>query len=206
MDSILNNRTKLLEVTSNIADILKMHHKIYDLPVKAELWENVLSNALAKSSIPNDWKPDFNHVQGVDMCLDDSGERISCKSGAIVDTDLEFSGSRMTKYPTLESKLDFLSKKLDDAYMLLSRDKKEWESGLKKYYFIAFSSDMLDYSSLQWQNNFYKRGAKRGQINGHSGLSEAIEANIHHSMSHQIWTKILNFKNNKEIFVKEIYL
>ena len=204
--SVLNNTEKLDDVYDKIVNLLETHHEIYDLPVKAELWENILSKALDQSGLSNDWRPDFNHAQGVDMSLLPSGERISCKSGAIEEENLKFSGSRMTKHISLDDKLDFLSDKKDDVYMLLSRDKREWINGDHKYYFIAFPSDMLDYNSLVWENTIGQRGKYQNEINGHVGLSDAVSAKIEFSMSHQIWTTIKNFRKNPAVFVREIFV
>ena len=174
------------------------------MPVKGELWENVLANCLKSVGIANDWRPDFNHIQGLDMTLEGDSERISCKSGSILNGDLEFSGSRMTKHLTLEDKLVFMMDKKEDTYMLLSRNNKLWASGQKKYYFIAFPSSLLDYADLEWSDTTGTRGAYKGKINGHIGTSSQITAKIQFSMSHQLWTTIKNFNKDDNIFVREI--
>ena len=142
----------------------------------------------------------------MDLQLESTGERISCKSGAVKSNNLEFSGSRMTKYTTFEDKMDFLMAKRDDVYMLLSRNPKEWEDGVRKYYFICFPSSMLTYDELKWQPTMGTRGAYKGKENGFVGCSESLSAKIQYSMSHQIWTTILNYKSNKSLYIKEIEL
>ena len=114
--SILNEKERLESLIEEVARSLRMHHSIYSLPVKAELWENILSNCLKKIGVGNDWTPNFNHVQGLDMTTTEEGERISCKSGSIIKENLEFSGSRMTKHATLAEKLVFLQDKKEDIY------------------------------------------------------------------------------------------
>ncbi len=204
--SILNNGKDLELLVEEISKSLDRHHQIYSLPVKAELWENILSNCLNEIGINNDWRPDFNHAQGLDMKIDDTGERISCKSGSIVKEDLEFSGSRMTKYLTLVEKLDFLSDKNEDIYMLLSRDVKNWSVDNKKYSFIAFPSKLLNYSELSWKDTIGVRGGYKDKVNGHIGYSDNMKAKIQYSMSHQVWTTILDYKDNEDVFVREISL
>ena len=202
----INNENKLNQLCDTIASVVMSHHKIYDLPVLGEYWENVLSKSLKANGINNDWTPDLNHVQGLDMIIEDQ-LRVSCKSGQIMgkgQNDLKFSGSRMTKYKTLEDKLNYLSIKKEDVYMLLSRSKKDWDKGERKYSFIAFPSDILQYSSMNWVDTFTKRGNNIGKLNGHKASNEVLDANISFSCSHQLWTKIKDFKDNKNIFIKEI--
>ena len=202
--SILLDKKKLEQLSGEIKGSLLRHHQLYCLPVKGELWENVLANCLKSVGVPNDWRPDFNHIQGLDMTLDQGSERISCKSGSIVKENLEFSGSRMTKHLTLKEKLSFMSDKKEDVYMLLSRNNKLWAAGERKYYFIAFPSSLLNYSDLSWSDTIGTRGAYKGKVNGHLGTSAQISAKIQFSMSHQLWTTIKNFKKDANIFVREI--
>lgn len=202
--SILQSKKKLEQLSREIKNSLIKHHQLYCLPVKGELWENVLANCLKSIDAPNDWRPDFNHAPGLDMTLEENSERISCKSGSIVKEDLEFSGSRMTKHLTLEDKLTFMSDKKEDTYMLLSRNNKSWTDGDRKYYFIAFPSSLLNYNDLNWSDTVGTRGAYKGKVNGHLGTSSHISAKIQFSMSHQLWTTIRDFKKDTNIFVREI--
>jgi len=202
----IKNHENLESVCKTLRGFIEQHHQIYDLPVLGEYWENLLSKSLRSLNIENDWTPDLNHVQGVDLIID-KGLRVSCKTGQVTGqrkNNLKFSGSRMTKHLSLKEKLCFLSEKRDDVYMLLSRSKKEWEAGEKKYYFIAFPSNMLQYSNMEWKDTFKKRGKNRGTKNGHRASSETIDASISFAMSHQLWTIIKDFKDNENIFVKEI--
>ena len=202
----INDEDKLSQLCDTIKDVVSSHHKIYDLPVLGEYWENVLSKSLRANGINNDWTPDLNHVQGLDMIVE-GNLRISCKSGQIMgrqQSDLKFSGSRMTKYETLQDKLDYLSDKKEDIYMLLSRSKRDWNKGERKYSFIAFPSDILQYGTLNWVDTFATRGNNIGKLNGHKASNEVLDANISFSCSHQLWTKIKDFKDNKNIFIKEI--
>ena len=202
----INNENKLNQLCDTITSVVTSHHKIYDLPVLGEYWENVLSKSLKANGIDNDWTPDLNHVQGLDMIIEDK-LRVSCKSGQIMgkeQNDLKFSGSRMTKYKTLEDKLNYLSVKKEDVYMLLSRSKKDWDKGERKYSFIAFPSDILQYNSMNWVDTFATKGSNAGKLNGHKASNEVLDANISFSCSHQLWTKIKDFKDNKNIFIKEI--
>ena len=112
--------------------------------------------------------------------------------------------NKKTKYKTLEDKLNYLSIKKEDVYMLLSRSKKDWDKGERKYSFIAFPSDILQYSSMNWVDTFTTRGNNIGKLNGHKASNEVLDANISFSCSHQLWTKIKDFKDNKNIFIKEI--
>ena len=202
----INNKEKLNQICNTIEDIIKAHHNIYDLPVLAEYWENVLSRSLRANGINNDWTPDLNHAQGLDMIIEDK-LRVSCKSGQILGRKqnvLKISGSRMTKHKTLQEKLDYLADKKEDVYMCLSRSKKDWNKGKRKYSFVVFPSDILQYSSMNWVDTFVTKGPNKGMLNGHKASNEALDATISFSCSHQLWTKIKDFKDNENIFIKEI--
>ena len=202
----IKNSKDLESVCKTLKGFIEQHHEIYDLPVLGEYWENLLSKSLNSLNIKNDWTPDLNHAQGVDLVID-KGLRVSCKTGQVVGrekSNLKFSGSRMTKHLSLKEKLNFLSEKRDDVYMLLSRSKKEWAEGEKKYYFIAFPSNMLQYGNMKWKDTFATRGKNKGTVNGHKASSEGLDASVSFAMSHQLWTTIKDFKDNKNIFVREI--
>ena len=202
----IKDRVGLEKICGNIKHYLWQHHKIYDLPVQSEYWENLLAKALNSCNIENSWTPDLNHKQGLDMVIENA-LRVSCKTGQIIggaQNNLSFSGSRMTKHKTLQDKLNFLSNKRDDVYMLLSRSKEEWENGQKKYYFIVFPSDMLQYEKMNWIDTVAIRGKSKGELSGHKASSKVFDATIRYPMSHQLWTVIKNYKDNEEVFVREI--
>ena len=66
------------------------------------------------------------------------------KSGQLLEnkTKVRISSHRTSKYKTLEDKINFISKKHCDKYVLLSRDEKEWEVGKKIYYLMIFDSSL----------------------------------------------------------------
>ena len=103
---------------------LEKHHELYSSQCKAEYWEEIFALSLKQSGFGSTWKPDFNHKSGVDQIMD-NGIRISNKGGSIIDNIISFSGSRLTKYKTLNEKLEFLKDKKEDYILCLATDKDE---------------------------------------------------------------------------------
>lgn len=168
-------------LAEKISQKIKIHHKIYSLPVYGELWEEILHNSFIDLGHLSYWKPNRSHGTGKDITHEKFG-KISCKSGIyhIKNKTVMISGSRTSKHKTLYDKLSFLSNDHDDHYFCLSRNKKEWEEGNKKYYFFTFSSNILDYKNKKWipTNNGWKFEDKY------------ISGKILNSASGQLWTTI----------------
>lgn len=173
----------------HIKDRLEKHHELYSGQCKAEYWEENLAYALKKAGFGSDWKPDFNHVSGVDQMTDD-GIRISNKGGNVDKDMLTISGSRLTKHKTIEDKLDFLSDKKEDYVFCLATEKKDWDKGNKIYYFIVVDSNVLDYHKQEWSEMIGQRGASVNKLTGWQCFSEGYHAKIMKSMSDQLWTTI----------------
>jgi hypothetical protein len=167
---------------------LEKHHELYSSQCKAEYWEEIFALSLKQSGFGSTWKPDFNHKSGVDQIMD-SGIRISNKGGSIIDNIISFSGSRLTKYKTLNEKLEFLKDKKEDYILCLATDKDEWKKGSKRYYFVVINSDTLNYHEQEWEETYGKR-TNIGQLNGWKCSSEVFNAKIIRSNSDQLWTEM----------------
>ena len=107
---------------------IRSYHTLFDLPLKAEWWEETLHRALGRIGFSTTWLPDNSHQVGMDMSIPQiANSRISCKSGAIINCRklgtqcVNFNGSRTTKQKTLAEKIKYLSLSKDDYYVLLSR-------------------------------------------------------------------------------------
>jgi len=195
------------DLVGEIAVLAHKHHELYEFPIKAELWENILAKSFTACGLATDWAPDGNHTQGVDMTIMETGERVSCKSGALSKNrqgqdQCVISGSRTTRYKTLKEKLEYFAKPKDDVYFLLARDREEWSSD-KKYYIIAFPSMMLNYSEHDWFDTFSKRMGS-SKHNGYCMSSDVFDAKVVFSMSDQLWTTIKDYKDNEQILIQPI--
>ena len=61
---------------------IKDYHKMFSLPLIAELWEETLHRSFEELDIETTWKPNRSHTIGEDMRLRNiDNSRISCKSG-----------------------------------------------------------------------------------------------------------------------------
>lgn len=172
-----------------IDDRLTKHHELYSGQCKAENWEENLCWALKQAGFGSDWKPDYNHSIGVDQKTD-SGIRISNKGGRVKNDYVVISGSRLTKHKTIQDKLDFLTDKKDDYIFCLATEKKDWDKGIKRYYFIVIDSKKLNYHEQEWKEIHSIRGSNKGKVSGWECLSEVFYAKIQKSMSDQLWTTI----------------
>jgi hypothetical protein len=167
---------------------LTKHHELYSRQCKAEYWEEIFALSLKQSGFGSTWKPDFNHKSGVDQTMD-NGIRISNKGGSIIKNIISFSGSRLTKYKTLNEKLEFLSDKKEDYVLCLATDKDEWKKGSKRYYFVVINSDTLNYHEQEWEETYGKQ-TNIGQLTGWKCSSEVFNAKIIRSNSDQLWTEM----------------
>jgi hypothetical protein len=174
-------------LATDITELIEKHHKLYRFPVKAELWEDIWDQTI------NGWDSNWNggsHSSGADVIFEDKDEiRFQNKSGAInLDKNtVRWNGHRTGKHKTIQDKIDFISQNLYDKYVMLGRNKKEWDSGIKRYYLLMFNSDKIDYTKLDWKEIFNKDN----KITGWNGTSSDVPytAKISKSMSDQLWTE-----------------
>jgi hypothetical protein len=160
---------------------IQAHHRLYDLPVFAEIWEEILHKSFIDINNESEWTPTRSHAIGKDIIHKDLG-KISCKSGEynFKKKTLTINGSRTTKYKTIEEKIAFISEHNDDKYFCLSRNKKEWLTGVKRYYLFVFDSATLDYSNNNWV-------VTNG---GWKCTSNTFNAKIVKNMSDQLWVDL----------------
>lgn len=178
----------MFEVTpqflTRLTELIKTHHKLYRFPVKGEMWEDLFDTCINQD---RDFWNAGNHDKKVDVVCESTGLTFQNKAGSISNGELEWSGHRLTRFDTIEDKLSFLETSNPDYYVMLSRDKKEWASGVRKYYFIIFKPEVIDYSKLQWSET----KSRNGMVSGWSGVNPEVNytAKIVKSMSDQLWTK-----------------
>lgn len=165
------------QLIESIKTKLETHHSLYDTPVSGILWEEILYKSLLGLGRCDNTSWCHNSQRtGADIIGVQVHGNISCKSGTIKNNRLKFSGSRTTKYKTIEEKLSFLSEKSEDVYFCLSRNVKEWEQGNKIYYLSRF--DHIKYNKMKWnerEKDWY-------------ALNNKMECYINKSMSDQLWT------------------
>lgn len=206
MTSILSSSTNFSLVAPVLEPLLTKHHSLYSGKCKGEYWEENCANALITSGFGSNWQPDFNHGVGTDqttMC----GVNISNKSGKLSSdlNTLEISGSRLTSYPSLTEKLEFLKTKHEDYIFCLATNEKDWKNKIKRYYFVVVDSDDLDYHNAEWKEMIGTKESTKNTVVGYQCIGNGYTARIQKSMSHQIWTKIDKtlFKEMHEIKVED---
>lgn len=173
------------KILKQIEEKIKLHHQLYRFPVKAELWEDIFDQCI--NGIDSNWNVG-GHDVGTDVVSEKDGTGYQNKGGEInhKKRTITWSGHRTTSHETLQDKIDFISKKHCDEYVMLARDKKDWKKGNKIYYLINFKSSLIDYSKLKWSETF----SKNGKLTGWVGTSDKLpySAKISLSMSAQLWT------------------
>lgn len=179
--------TDFSNLVPHIEDLLRAYHGIISSQVKAEIWEEICAKALDRSGFGTDWKPDFNHGIGTDQTTD-SKDQISNKAGQLSDDELELtiSGSRLTRFATLDEKVSHIHNKNED-YILCLASKKNFGG---EYHFIVIDADDLDYGDVEWNQKIGQRGAKKGHVVGWEAHGDGYYATITISMSDQLWTTI----------------
>ena len=154
-------------LVNSIKEKLTMHHKLYRTPVKDVYLEDIFDQCINPNN--STWKPN-GHQSGADT-KQETEQLIECyqnKSGQLLEnkTKVRISSHRTSKYKTLDDKIDFISKKHCDKYVLLSRDEKEWEVGKKIYYLMIFDSSLFDFKNMNWSDKITTKGKNKGQQNG----------------------------------------
>ncbi len=157
---------------------------MFDLPLIAEYWEEVLHRSFKELGHDTTWKPIRSHKVGEDMSLVGiEKSRISCKSGQFTKPRLlkkncvRFNGGRSTKRKTLKEKIAYFSESHDDYYFLLAKN----NPFNKTYKLIIFNSDICKVNKLSWKES--KSGKQ------YKGIGDFI-ADISKSMSAQLWTTL----------------
>lgn len=166
---------------------LEQHHQLYRFPVKGELWEDIFDQVINGNN--GDWNMG-GHDVGTDVVSHSDGLRYQNKAG-VIDIEkgtLVWSGHRTTKHKTLNEKVEFISENHCDKYIMLARNKKEWDNGIRRYYLLSFDSDLIDYNQLNWEESL---SPKNNTISGWVGKNENLNysAKIVKSMSDQLWTE-----------------
>lgn len=199
-DSGTSASTQYASLVPEITKLLIQHHQLYTNQCKAELWEEVCAIALRRCGFGSDWKPDFNHIPGVDQTTG-NGVRIGNKGGKFKGkskklsllsenlTTLTISGSRMTRFKTLNEKIEFLSDQKED-YIFCLATTEHWDYSHPVYYFIVLDSKDLDYVSGTWEEINGSRKSNKSSIVGYRYTGKNFTAKIQKSMSDQLWTMI----------------
>lgn len=174
-------------ILKHIKTRIKKHHKLYDLTIKGEYWEEILAKSIIDVGGTTDWTPERTHCVGRDQTCswgEIDNKRISNKSGVytISSNTLKISGSRSTTFETLEEKIKHFSDKQEDLYFCLAT------STLKKdlnYYLFYFESGLLDYQNAEWHEQY-----NEDQLIGWNCETTNYKAWIKRNMSDQLWTHI----------------
>lgn len=155
---------------------IKKYHELFDIPLKAEYFENILYKSFLELNIDTHWNS-MSHTISCDMTNDIFG-RISCKSGNFKNIKkknqlvLILSSSRTTKHKTLDDKIKFMNTKKEDSFFCLTNSKED-----KSYKLLYFESDMLNINNVIWKvDNIGWKGNRTG-----------LDIEIRKSMSDQIW-------------------
>jgi hypothetical protein len=173
-------------ILKKIEEKLKLHHKLYRFPVKAELWEDIFDQSI--NGLDSNWSIG-GHSVGADVICEKTGTNYQNKSGDVnhKKSTITWNGHRTTSHATIKDKVDFISKKHYDKYVMLGRNKNEWKNGIKKYYLITFDSSLIEYSKLEWNETFSKKGKLSGWVGKNKNLPYSAKISI--SMSEQLWTE-----------------
>ena len=104
-----------------IEEKLKYHHGLYRYPVKGVYWEDIWEQCINPNG--SDWIGG-GHQPGADTIHIDSNTSYQNKSGQINGNNVDITSHRLAKQagPSFEDKLNFISRRHADRYVLLSRN------------------------------------------------------------------------------------
>jgi len=175
------------DMVKNIKNKITQHHKLYRFPVKAELWEDIFDQVI--NGKDSNWSGG-GHSVGADVISEgDDKTRYQNKSGVINlnKNIIKWNGHRTTSHKTIDEKIDFISKSHYDKYVMLGRNKKDWDKGIKRYWYIEFDSKKIDYTKLNWIEKYSKNGNLTGWVG--TNVKLPYSAVINKSQSDQLWTE-----------------
>jgi len=175
------------KISVDMEEQFQKYHRLLVSPINGINWENLLYNSLIKQSDDVVWNPG-SHQVGTDITY--NGVGISCKGGRVRGKKkpiFKVSSHRTTSYVTLEEKIEYLSENHEDIFFCLSYKD---DMPTHHYTLYTFSSDILNYKSLEWKTT---KGGWKGE-------SSSIIARIKSSMSDQLWLDIpLSLLNERTI-------
>lgn len=167
--------TQLLPI---LIDKINRYHEMFELPLIAEQWEEVLHRSILAIGQPTTWTPNRSHTVGEDMRLINiPNSRISCKSGVLNKNCVKFSGSRSTRFQTLDEKIEHFSANHDDYYFLLSKHQNFDHT----YKLLVFPSALCRVNQLTWTESASGKAW--------NGVGPFV-ATISQAMSGQLWTTL----------------
>jgi len=143
---------------------LTWYHSGLRFPVKAEIWEDIWEQSINLNN--SEWIGG-GHQSGADTIHNNSKQECQNKSGTIKNNIVSITSHRTKNAgSSIEEKLDFISEKRWDKYVLLSRDKKDWKNGIKSYQLMVFNSSLINFRELTWEKYIPKKGKNKGKHNG----------------------------------------
>ena len=173
------------QLINAIHERIALHHNLYTIPVADLMWEEILAASLVDIGYGGEWEPG-SHKIGADITGVKNFGDISCKTGAWQvkprkgETTLLLNGSRTTKYPTIEEKIEFLSQKKEDHYFCLARNKRDWVKGKLAYKLCIFPT--LPHHEMEWE--------QAGNGKDWYAENEQMRCKITRKMSDQLWTEL----------------
>ena len=145
---------------------LKWWHSGMRHPLKDIYWEDIWDQCINSNN--SNWIGG-GHQPGADTVHYKTGIEYQNKSGIINNKGMvSITSHRLAKDagPTFEDKLNFISSKKWDKYILLSRKEKEWKEGKKIYYLMIFDNKLLNFKELEWEKHIPTKGKNKGKHNG----------------------------------------
>jgi len=162
-----NTTIKNKKLINKIFEKLKLHHSLYRFPVKAENWEDIWDQSINDRG--SNWIGG-GHQSGADTFDKVNNVSYQNKSGTINTKNnirtVTITSHRTGRHATLEDKLNFISENHCDRYVLLSRNNKDWDNGIRSYELMIFESKLLDFLSLKWTKDIPSKGKNKGKHNG----------------------------------------
>jgi len=186
IDTVTTTKT-LPDIINDLVPILERRiqqfHEMFDLPLLAEYWEEVLHRSIKDLGYETTWTPTRSHGIGEDLSIIGiNNSRISCKSGVLNTPrggkeSVKWSGSRSTSFDTLKEKIEHLSGDHDDYYFCLAKKMPF----VKRYKLLVFPSSVCKVDQLQWEES-----SSGKQWMGVGSFTSSIGK----SMSAQLWTTL----------------
>ena len=126
------------KIINDITKKIERHHELYRFPVKVENYGKIFLTNQLMVGIQIGMVVVTTETDVVSEGRDKT--RYQNKSGDVnvKKGTIKWNGHRTTSKKTIQEKIDFISEPHYDKYVMLGRNKKDWNNGIKRYYLLVF--------------------------------------------------------------------
>jgi len=169
------------EFEKNLKKLITFYSRFSVLPINADQFEELVYTTLKHMGKNPEWKPG-SHKPGADITI--KAFAISSKSGQVANNMLTISSYRLTRFPTLQEKLNFLKNDTREHAIYLCCARTDTKDERIYRIFVIPATLFHAFTDTEWE----EVKTKKGEVAGWKTCdSQGIKAEINKKMSDQLW-------------------